>query len=130
MRSGDRPGGSIARRRLRVGAERGPNGSVPARDRAYYLRMESQGKIRRRPKTIAILVGTLCFLLSFGIVAGIGISSILWLKQVSPTLGIVLTWAGPLPMVMVVIGMTVWMMELFEKTTGISLRTRSSRTSR
>lgn len=91
--------------------------------------MSQARKPGRRPTATAIIVGTLCFLLSLGIVAGIGFLVFLWLKQVSPTLGVVLTWAGPLPLVFVVLWLTVFLMELFEKTTGISLRTRSSRKS-
>ena len=91
--------------------------------------MSQPGKLRRRPTATAIFVGTLCFLASLGVVTGIGYLVFLWLKQVSPTLGVVLTWAGPLPLVIVVGWLTLFLMNLFEKATGISLRTRSSRKS-
>ena len=89
--------------------------------------MSQPRKLRRRPTATAIIVGTLCFLLSLGIVAGIGFLLFQWAKQMNPTLVVVLVWAGPLPLVIVVLWFTMFLMELFEKTTGIHLRTRSSR---
>ena len=91
--------------------------------------MCQQGKISRRPTPIAVIVGTLCFLLSLGTVAGIGVLIFQWMKQVSPALGVVLAWGGSLPLVIVVGWLTLLLMDMFEKTTGISLRTRSSRKS-
>ena len=91
--------------------------------------MIQQGKIRRRPTPIAIIVGTLCFLMSLGTVAGIGVLIFQWMKQVNPALGVVLAWGGSLPLVILVGWMTLLLMDMSEKTTGISLRTRSSRKS-
>ncbi len=89
--------------------------------------MSQPRKPGRRPTVTAIIVGTLCFLLSLGIVAGIGFLIFLWAKQMNSTLVVVLKWAGPLPLVIVILWLTLFLMNLFEKATGISLRTRSSR---
>ncbi len=92
--------------------------------------MTQSGRLRRKPTATAVLVGVLCLLLSLGVVGGIGFLVLFWLRQVSPTLGVVLIWAGPLPLVIVVGWSTLLLMDLFEKTTGLSLRTRSVRKSR
>ena len=91
--------------------------------------MSRRKKLGRRPTPIAIIVGTLCFLLSLATVAGIGVLVFQCMKQVSPALAVVLAWGGPLPLVIVVMWLTLLLMDLFEKTTGMSLRTRSSRKS-
>jgi|OM-RGC.v1.031732026 TRAP-type C4-dicarboxylate transport system permease small subunit len=91
--------------------------------------MGRQGRLERRPTATAIVVGILSLVVSIAVVAGAGYLLFVWLRQVSPTLGVVLTWVGPIPLVLAVGWSTLFLMDLFEKTTGISLRTRSSRTS-
>lgn len=76
---------------------------------------------------VAIVVGTLCFLLSAGVVVPIGALVIVGGSRMNPVLGTVLTWVGPVPVVFAVGWSTVFLMERFERITGISLRTRSSR---
>ena len=89
--------------------------------------MSKQNKLRRRPTAAAVIVGCLSLLLSLALVGSCFIFILLWLKQASPSLGAVLLWAGPLPLVIVVGWLTLFLMDLFERSTGISLRTKSAR---
>ncbi|MDG2201710.1 MAG: hypothetical protein P8K80_11090 [Phycisphaerales bacterium] len=89
--------------------------------------MVAGSKLRRKPTRTAIVVGSLCFCLSLAVVGGVFALILVWLRQASPTLGLVLLWVGPLPLVIVVGWLTLFLMNLFEKTTGTSLRTKSAR---
>ncbi|MCH2152902.1 MAG: hypothetical protein MK089_06130 [Phycisphaerales bacterium] len=89
--------------------------------------MRKQNKLRRRPTAAAVIVGCLSLLLSLALVGSCFIFVLLWLKQTSPSLGRVLLWVGPLPLLMTVIWLTLFLMDLFERSTGSSLRTKSVR---
>ena len=89
-------------------------------------------KLRRRPTATAILVGSVCFVISSVCIFGPSIYGFVVLKSTFPALGHVLSWVGPValfPVVFLVLWFTVVLMEWFEKSTGLSLRTRSSRKS-
>jgi hypothetical protein len=89
--------------------------------------MRHSKKLTRKPTGPAVIVGTVCFLLSISVVGVSGIFLLLWIKQVNQAAGLVFLWVGPLPLVIIVMWLTVFLMDLFEKTTGTSLRTKSIR---
>lgn len=89
--------------------------------------MSQPTKRRRSPRAIAILVFIVSFVLSFGIVAGLGYVLVLGAKLVHPTLASVLLWGGTIPLVIGVLWLSVFLVNVFEKTTRISLRTESGR---
>ena len=98
----------------------------------YTEQMGQPGKIRRRPTATAILVGTVCFVISCACIFGPSIYVYFLLRSMSPALSHILLWVGPValfPVVVLALWFTVVLMEWFEKSTGISLRTRSSRKS-
>ncbi|MCH2134193.1 MAG: hypothetical protein MK116_10625 [Phycisphaerales bacterium] len=84
-------------------------------------------KPRRKPTKTAILVGSICFIISFAVIGIPGFLLLFWLKQVFPGLGALVLWLGPLPLVIAVMWLTLFLMERYEKATGTSLRTRSAR---
>ena len=84
----------------------------------------------RKPTALAIIIGSVCFLISLGIVGTGGVLLFLWINQLNTTLAVALTWIGPLPLVVLIGWMTVTMMDVFEKVTDVSLRTKSTRTQR
>ena len=92
--------------------------------------MNSREKLRRKPTVEAVFVGLVCFLLSLGAVGFVGFLMLLAIKQVSQPYGTLLFWIGPLPLVIAVIWMTVFLMDLYENSTGRTLRTRSARKSK
>jgi TRAP-type C4-dicarboxylate transport system permease small subunit len=89
--------------------------------------MVAGSKLRRKPTRTAIVVGSLCFCLSLAVIGGVFVLILVWLQQASPTLGLVLFWVGPLPLVIVVGWLTLFLMNAYERTTGTSLRTKSAR---
>ena len=94
--------------------------------------MPPSGKLSRRPTPTAIVVGSVCFVASSICVFGPSIYAYLVLKSMSPVLGQALSWLGAIalfPVVVLMLWFTVVLMEWFEKSTGIPLRTRSSRKS-
>ncbi len=93
----------------------------------YNEPMERTRIRRRRPTATAVVVGTLAFLISAGLVGVPFAFAILWLKQVNPILSYVVTLGGGFAVVLAIMYVTVFLMEGFEKATGVSLRTRSSR---
>jgi len=82
--------------------------------------------IRRKPTMIAVVVGTICLFLSFGILTGICIFIFPFAKQfLNSTVLNIVFYVAPFPLLFVVFWLTVFLMETFEKITGISLRTKS-----
>jgi EamA domain-containing membrane protein RarD len=88
--------------------------------------MTKQKKIRRKPTKIAIVVGTISFFLSCGIITGICIFIFPFAKQFlnSIVLNIVF-YVVPFLLLFIALWLTVFFMETFEKITGINLRTTS-----
>jgi hypothetical protein len=85
-----------------------------------------QKKIRRKPTKISVVVGTICFFLSFGIITGICIFIFSFAKQfLNSTVLYILFSVASFPLVFIVLWLTVFLMETFEKISGISLRTKS-----
>ena len=88
--------------------------------------MSKQKKIRRGSTLFAVIVGTICFLLSVSIVFGAGIFAFLYAKPyLNKTLVIIFLSAGPLPLVMATMWITLFVMETIEKIFGVSFRTKS-----
>ncbi len=88
----------------------------------------NQSKVKnRKPTAAAIIVGVVCMLLSFTVVAGIGVLLFIGIKQLNRTAAVVFLWVGTLPWAILWLWVTVMLMECFEKMTGISLRTKSAR---
>jgi len=88
--------------------------------------VSTQNKIRRKPTTAAVIVGSICFLFSFCLIFGIFIFVFLYLKQyVNNTILLVMFGIGTLPLVVAIIWLTVFLMESIEKLFGIRFRTTS-----
>tara|TARA_Y100001968_G_C18729118_1_gene423652 strand:- start:55 stop:333 length:279 start_codon:yes stop_codon:yes gene_type:complete len=86
-----------------------------------------QRKVTRRPTATALVVGAISMLLSCAILAGLGLLLFSWISQMNRTIAGIALWVGALPWVVLWLWLTVTLMECFEKVSGISLRTKSSR---
>ena len=86
----------------------------------------NQKKIRRKPTVAAVLVGTICFLFSIGIVGGLGILLFPYAKQyMNKTVFVIIASIGALPSTFIVMWLTVFFMETIEKLFGFQFRTKS-----
>ena len=83
----------------------------------------------RKSSPLAIITGALCLLTSLVVVGGSFIAIVILTKRSFPVVGQILFFVGSLPLFLLIMWLTLNMMGVVERITGVEFRTRSTRPS-